>query len=77
MQGRAEVFDKLVENSIGARKYFYLLTNTFECFHGKHDVTRTSVALHISKRVLLLPLYAGLALEDVNGICNIILNCKY
>ena len=25
---RAEVFDKLAENGIGARKYFYPLTNT-------------------------------------------------
>ena len=51
---RAEVFDKLAENGIGARKYFYPLTNTFECFHGKYDVTKTPVALHISKRVLTL-----------------------
>lgn len=52
---RTEVFDKLAENGIGARKYFYPLTNTFECFHGKYDVTKTPVALHISKRVLTLP----------------------
>lgn len=74
---RAEVFDKLAENGIGARKYFYPLTNSFECFHGKYDVTKTPVALHISKRVLTLPLYADLALEDVDRICDIILNCKY
>ncbi len=74
---RVEVFDKLAKNGIGARKYFYPLTNTFECFHGKYDVTKTPVALHISKRVLTLPLYADLALEDVDRICDIILNCKY
>ena len=34
-------------------------------------------ALHISKRVLTLPLYADLALEDVDRICDIILSCKY
>lgn len=39
--------------------------------------TKTPVALHISKRVLTLPLYADLALEDVDRICDIILNCKY
>ena len=74
---RVEVFDKLDENGLGARKYFYPLTNTFECFHGKYDVTKTPVALHISKRVLTLPMYADLALEDVDRICDIILNCKY
>lgn len=73
---RAEVFDKLSENGIGARKYFYPLTNTFECFHGKYDVTETPVALHISKRVLTLPLYADLKFEDVDKICDIILSMK-
>lgn len=73
---RAEVFDKLAENGIGTRKYFYPLTNTFDCFHGKYDVSRTPVALHISKRILSLPLYADLPLEDVNRICEIILECK-
>ena len=73
---RAEVFDKLAENGIGARKYFYPLTNTYSCFHRKYDVMETPVALHISKRVLTLPLYADLALEDVARICEIILSCR-
>lgn len=73
---RAEVFDKLAENGIGARKYFYPLTNTFSCFHRAYDVNETPVALHISKRVLTLPLYADLALEDVDRICEIILSCR-
>lgn len=73
---RAEVFDALAEQGICARKYFYPLTNTFAAFHGKYDVSHTPVALHISKRVLTLPLYADLAVEDVNRICEIILNCR-
>lgn len=72
---RAEVSDALAEQGICARKYFYPLTSTFSAFHGKYDVSRTPVALHISKRVLTLPLYADLALEDVDRICEIILNC--
>lgn len=73
---RAEVFDQLAANGIGARKYFYPLTNTFSAFHGKYDVLETPVALHISKRVLTLPLYADLALDEVDKICDIILSCK-
>lgn len=73
---RVEVFDALAKQGIGARKYFYPLTNTFAAFHGKYDVMQTPVALHISKRVLTLPLYADLAMEDVDRICKIILNCK-
>lgn len=73
---RAEVFDALAEQGIGARKYFYPLTNTFSAFHGKYNVMETPVALHISKRVLTLPMYADLALEDVDRICEIILSCR-
>ena len=73
---RNEVFDKLAENEIGARKYFYPLTNSFDCFHGKYDLDQTPVARYISNRVLTLPLYADLALEDVDRICAIILNCN-
>lgn len=73
---REEVFHKLAENNIGARKYFYPLTNTFSAFHGQYDVMKTPVALHISKRILTLPLYADLSMEDVDRICNIILLCK-
>lgn len=72
---RNEVCEALGKEGIGARKYFYPLTNTFECFHGKYDANLTPVALHISKRVLTLPLYADLSLEDVDRICDIILKC--
>lgn len=73
---RNEVFKKLEENGIGARKYFYPLTNTFAAFHGKYDANLTPVALHISKRVLTLPLYEELSLTDVDRICEVILSCK-
>ncbi len=73
---REEVFERLAENGIGARKYFYPLTNTFSCFHRKYDVRETPVALHVSRRVLTLPMYADLALEDVDRICGIILGCR-
>lgn len=73
---RNEVYMKLKKKGIGARKYFYPLTNTFSCFHGKFDVNKTPIALHISKRVLTLPLYADLSLEQVDRICKIILSCK-
>ena len=72
---RNDVFDALAKNGIGARKYFYPLTNTFSAFHGKYNVMDTPVALHVSKRVLTLPMYADLALEDVDRICKIILDC--
>ncbi|MCI8372581.1 MAG: DegT/DnrJ/EryC1/StrS family aminotransferase [Lachnospiraceae bacterium] len=73
---RNEVFFALDKQEISARKYFHPLTNTFDCFHGKFDVNRTPTALHISRRVLTLPLYADLAVEDVDRICEVIRSCK-
>lgn len=73
---RNEVFDALAGNGIGTRKYFYPLTNTYGCFHKKYNADETPVARYIAKRVLTLPLYADLALEDVDRICKIILSCK-
>lgn len=73
---RNEVFDALSEYGIGARKYFYPLTNTFDCFHGQFDPNETPIALHISKRVLTLPLYTELGLENVDRICDIIIGCR-
>ena len=71
---RNDVFRALAENGIHARKYFYPISNTFECFHGKYDVNETPVALHISKRVLTLPMYADLSGEDIDRICDVILS---
>lgn len=73
---REEVYDALAAKGIIARKYFYPLTNTFSAFHGRFNVKETPVALHISKRVLTLPLYADLAVEDVDRICEIVIRCR-
>lgn len=69
---RNEVFERLAEHNIHARKYFYPLTNAFDAYHNRFNSNLTPVALHISKRVLTLPLYADLALEDVLFISNVI-----
>ena len=71
---RDQVYDALAAHDIYARKYFYPLTNTYSAFHGKYNALETPVALQISKRVLTLPMYADLALEDVDRICEIILS---
>lgn len=72
---RNGIFEKLQENGIMARKYFYPLTNTFDCFHGKFSAELTPNALYISERVLTLPMYADLPIADVDRICGIISDC--
>jgi dTDP-4-amino-4,6-dideoxygalactose transaminase len=71
---RDEVYEKLKVENIYARKYFYPLTNSFECYKGRFDVNKTLVAKYVADRVLTLPLYADLAIDDVNRICDIILS---
>ena len=73
---RNEVFDALQRADIYSRKYFYPLTNTFACFHGKYDVEQTPVARHIANRVLTLPIYPELEEADVDRICDVILSCN-
>ena len=72
---RDEVFARLAGENIIARKYFYPITNSFDCYKGQpgFDPEATPVAKFMGDRVLCLPLYAGLSLEEVDRICDIIL----
>ena len=72
---RDQVFELLKAEGIVARKYFYPLTNGFACYAGLPTAgeDKTPVAKHIALRVLTLPLYADLSVEDVDRICDIIL----
>lgn len=73
---RDDVFNVLAAQNIGARKYFYPLTNTFACYEGQFDVNQTPIAQKIAQRVLTLPLYADLPLHTINLICDLILSMK-
>ena len=72
---RDEVFEKLQQQDIIARKYFYPLTNDIECYKDMPTAgaDKTPVAKRIASEVLTLPLYADLKLSDVDKICDIIL----
>jgi dTDP-4-amino-4,6-dideoxygalactose transaminase len=71
-KSRDEVFVELKAKGIISRKYFYPLTNSFECYKGRFDPGTTPVAHYIAERILTLPLYADLELEEVDRICSII-----
>jgi dTDP-4-amino-4,6-dideoxygalactose transaminase len=70
---RDQVDELLKKENIFPRKYFYPLTNSFECYKGRFDPESTPIAKYISERILTLPIYADLATEDVKRICSIIL----
>lgn len=73
---RDQVNDTLKQFGIFARKYFYPLASEAACYAGRFDPQETSVALAASRNVLTLPMYASLALSDVDDICEIVAGCK-
>lgn len=72
---RDDVFDALAEVGVGARKYFYPLTSDFQCYEGRFTPSSiaTPIAYEAASRVLTLPMYADLALEDVDRICKAVI----
>lgn len=69
---RDEVYEKLKENNIYARKYFYPLTSCFDCYKNQFDVKETPIAKKVSEQILTLPLYADLQTDEVEAICNVL-----
>ena len=70
---RDEVFDALEAVDVGARKYFYPLVSDYACYRSVYSSDRTPVAKKAAGQVLTLPMYADLALEDVDRICDVVL----
>ena len=62
--------ERLAEQGIIARKYFYPLLNDCRAHGFRGD--ETPVAKSVSERVLTLPLYPELPPEDVDRICGIL-----
>lgn len=74
---RNEVFEKLKEYNIFARKYFYPLINNFECYKNiEYKKENLINSKYISDRVMTLPLYEDLKINDVEYICDIFKEIK-
>ena len=71
--GRNEVAAQLAKQEIYARKYFYPLTSQFPVFRTTFTIQNTPAADKVSEQILCLPLYAELTTEDVDRVCDAIL----
>lgn len=69
---RDEVYVRLKEKNIFARKYFYPLTSEAQCYRGILDSGNTPVAKRVSESVLTLPLFADMTKKDVERVCDAI-----
>jgi len=69
---RDELFEKLKNNGINARRYFYPSIHQFSCYLSNDRDPQLPVAENISSKVLCLPLYPDLHEKDINRILNIL-----
>ena len=69
---RDDLVTRLGEQGIFARKYFYPLVSENQAF-GCDMTQSTPQAKEMSRNILCLPLYAHLSPEDVDRICDLIL----
>ena len=72
---RDDVFAALGEAGVGARKYFYPLVSDYACYRSVYSSDRTPVAKKAADEVITVPMYADLAIEDVDKICDVVLGC--
>ena len=73
---RQVIIDRLKDDDIHVRKYFYPLTSDMDCYEGRFDSRLTPVAKWTSERAITLPMSASLSLGDVDRICGIVKSCK-
>lgn len=73
---RDTVAARMAGQGVYVRKYFYPLTSEFPICQGHFSVQKTPVAAGVSQRIMCLPLYADLTAEEVDRICDRLLECR-
>lgn len=69
---RDELYTKLKEYNVFARRYFYPLINDFACYQSISLADQLSVARMVANQILTLPIYDSLEEWQVEKICSII-----
>lgn len=73
---RDEVWQSLWAQDVHCSRYFYPTVPEYKCYREKYDASRYPVAIDISRRVLTLPMYGALPLEDVDRVCDAVLGAR-
>jgi len=71
---RDALYEKLKENNIFGRRYFYPLISTFEPYNSlsSSNPENIPIATVVAEQVICLPIYVELREEDIEKICSII-----
>ncbi len=74
-KSRDYIYEKLKDNNVYARKYFYPLCSNFEWYNDNESAKKEKLPIANEKicNVLSLPFYGDLEEDDVSRLCNIIL----
>lgn len=64
--------DRLERENIYVRKYFYPLVTKLGCYADRYGALKFPVAEDAAQRILTLPMYSELRMEDVDRICDVI-----
>ena len=73
---RDALYEKLKENNILGRRYFYPLISNFPVYRGLESATPENlpVATKLADQVLCLPMYADLNEEDIERVLQVVCN---
>ncbi len=70
---RDKLYEELKKYNIYARRYFYPLICDYSCYRSVSVKDPLTVARKVASRILILPIYSDLSLDDVQQICDIII----
>lgn len=75
---RDELYEKLKENNIYSRKYFYPLTSDQACFKNKYKNENLDCARELAKEIIVLPFYEKMEYGTIQEIIRIVQfdNCE-
>ena len=69
---RDALYEALKEFNIFSRRYFYPLVCDFACYRNVSFADPLIVARRVASRILTLPTYYDLRLDEVRTICDMI-----
>ena len=69
---RDELYEKLKENNIYSRKYFYPLTSDQACFKNKYKNEDLDYARELAKKIIVLPFYEKMEYGTIQEIIRIV-----
>lgn len=69
---RDGLYEELKKYNVFSRRYFYPLITEYSCYRHLAVQDPLTVARGVAARIMTLPIYSDLALDDVQRICDII-----